>query len=440
MFMKNKLFIIAALFVALNFPFNANALIADDITSANAGQTVEVKGENTENLTINKSITLKGSKTDKIIGNLTISGDNINVILDGFTVEGSINITASNSKVTLKNMNLNGKNNIKDNILVTVRALNSDISVDNTLFEGFIKAGIYAETLKNISVTNSTFNGIGTANIGSLEDYVQSNPEAEAILRSAACIDLNLGNQSSVQFALNSINIVNNHFEGIQNTAGADSTAGAVKIKLKNANNVTRNDETSVIIGANEFVKNADDVVIGTSKNPTTSDLLIAFYQNTSSENQTGIRVSNNGSATSEKEVIDSTVAAVRNYKDSTDPDQNGDLFIITINDKLYMVADGEALKEAISIDDNSQINLNEFNKKEGYTFKHFVEKGTNNIVDENTIIKKSMTIEAVFEKISDTKDEEENPKTSDNILIIGTLAIASTAIVMVAVKKIFVK
>ena len=196
--MKKKMFLGLALLITLVMPFNVSALVADDITNAGSGATVEINGENKENLTINKSITLKGDKSDKIVGNLTITGDNIDVTLDGFTIEGSINGTAKNSKVTLKNMTLDGQNDLKDNILVTVRALNSDITVDNTEFKGFLKAGIYAETLKSLEVTNSNFNGVGTADIGSLEDFVASNDEAEEILRSAACIDLNLGNQSEL--------------------------------------------------------------------------------------------------------------------------------------------------------------------------------------------------------------------------------------------------
>lgn len=439
--MKKKLFLGLALLITLVIPFNVSALVADDITNASSGETVEINGENKENVTINKSLTLKGSQEDKIVGNLTIMGDNINVVLDGFTVTGSINITASNSKITLKNMTLDGQNDLKDNILVTVRALNSDITVDNTEFKGFLKAGIYAETLKSIEVTNSDFNGVGTANIGSLEDYVASNPEAEAILRSAACIDLNLGNQSGVKFNLNNITIAGNHFEGIKNTAGEKSTAGAVKIKLKNASNVTLNDESSVIIGANEFIDNADDVVIGTSQISSTANFIVAFYQNTSSENDKGIRVTNNGAATKETEVIESNVVSVRNYSDTSNTDLNADLFIITINGKEYMAAKGETLKEAISIEDESPINLEEFKVKEGYTFKNFVEKGTENKVDENTVITKSMTIEAVFEKNGeDIKDEVENPKTNDNILIISTIALASIILITISAKKILVK
>ena len=361
--------------------------------------------------------------------------------LDGFTIEGSINVTAKNSKVTLKNMTLDGQNDLKDNILVTVRALNSDITVDNTEFKGFLKAGIYAETLKSLEVTNSNFNGVGTADIGSLEDFVASNDEAEEILRSAACIDLNLGNQSGVKFNLEDITIAGNHFEGIVNTSGEKSTAGAVKVKLKNASNVTLSDESSVTIGANKFVDNADDVVIGTSQTPSTANFLVAFYQNTSSENSIGIRVTNNGAPAKETEVIASDVVSVRNYSDTDDNEQNADLYIITIDGKEYMAIEGSTLKEAVSIIDNNVINLDEFKTKEGYTFKNFVEKGTDNVVDENTVITKNITIEAVFEKDGeDVKDEVENPKTNDNILIISAVAITSIALIAISVKKILVK
>ena len=434
--MKNKLLMGAIILLGICTPTYASAL-TDDINSATSGDTVLVTGEITENLSINKSITLKGDKADKVMGNITVTGDNVNVVLDGFTLEGSINITAKNSKVTIKNMTLDGNKDITDNILVTVRAFNSDINVDNTTFQEFLKAGIYAETLKNISVTNSTFNGIATANIGSLEDYVASNPEAAAILRSAACIDLNLGNQANVKFDLESITIAGNHFEGIQNTAGEDSTAGAIKLKLKNASNVTMNDNTSAVIGANEFVKNADDVVIGTSQNPSTSNIVVAFYQNISSESN-GIHVSNNGSVSGEEEVIDGSVVSVRNYQDSTDTNLNGDLFVITINDQLYMVESGTTLKDAVSVEDETPIDLDSFKTKEGYTFKNFVEAGTENVVDENTVITKSMTIEPVFEKIAQSAPEAvENPKTSDGFALYMFIALMTLCVATLSYRKI---
>ena len=438
--MKKKMFLGFALLITIVMPFNVNALVSEDITNAGAGETITVDGENTENLNLNKSVTLKGDKEDKIIGDLTISGNNIDVVLDGFTLEGHINITAQNSKITLKNMTLDGKNTVEDNILVTVRALNSDITVDNTTFKGFVKAGIYAETLKSIDVTNSDFMAFGTANIGSLEDYVASNPNAHEIVRSGACIDLNFGNQSGVNFNLDNVTIAGNHFEGVQKFAGEDSTAGAVKIKLKNASNVTLADDFAAIIAANEFVENTDDVVIGTSGQASTAEFLVAFYENTSSENSKGVRVTNNSSATKDKDVIDSTIVAVRNYSESSDTDQNVDFYVVTINDKEYIVNEGAALKEAVSIDDDKQINLDDFKVKEGYTFKNFVEKGTDNVVDENTVITKSMTIEAVFEKEGKVKDEVENPKTNDNIMFIITIAIASIALLTISLKKVLVK
>lgn len=105
------------------------------------------------------------------------------------------------------------------------------------------------------------------------------------------------------------------------------------------------------------------------------------------------------------------------------------------------MAIEGSTLKEAVSIIDNNVINLDEFKTKEGYTFKNFVEKGTDNVVDENTVITKNITIEAVFEKDGeDVKDEVENPKTNDNILIISAVAITSIALIAISVKKILVK
>ena len=151
--------------------------------------------------------------------------------------------------------------------------------------------------------------------------------------------------------------------------------------------------------------------------------------------------VTNNGAPAKETEVIASDVVSVRNYSDTDDNEQNADLYIITIDGKEYMAIEGSTLKEAVSIIDNNVINLDEFKTKEGYTFKNFVEKGTDNVVDENTVITKNITIEAVFEKDGeDVKDEVENPKTNDNILIISAVAITSIALIAISVKKILVK
>ena len=65
----------------------------------------------------------------------------------------------------------------------------------------------------------------------------------------------------------------------------------------------------------------------------------------------------------------------------------------------------------------------------------------TGYVVDENTVITKNITIEAVFEKDGeDVKDEVENPKTNDNILIISAVAITSIALIVISAKKILVK
>ena len=48
--------------------------------------------------------------------------------------------------------------------------------------------------------------------------------------------------------------------------------------------------------------------------------------------------------------------------------------------------------------------------------------------------------LEAVFEKEGEVKDEVENPKTNDNIMFIITIAIASTALLTISLKKVLVK
>lgn len=432
--MKKK-FLVGIIFAAFAFlPMTSHALVADDINSANPGETVIVDGENQENITINKSIVLKGEEDDIIDGSIIISGDNVNVTLEGFTVKGSIRINAQNSSVQLQNITLDGENDLVDNILVDIRAVGTDVSIDNTTFKGFLKAGIYAEAFKNFTVANSNFDGIGTANIGSLEDYVASNPDVYRILRSAACIDLNLGNNAA--FTLGNIMIVGNTFVGIQNTAGEDSTAGAVKIKLKKPENVTLNNSSATLLN-NTFKENADDVVIGTESNIMSSSLPVVFYLNTSTENETGVRVTNNGAQTAEKSVIDSDMIAYRKFStDSTD--ENVNFYVITIDHTQFLVQEGATLKDATESDTEKPINLDDFKVKEGYKFLYFVEKGTGNVIDEDTAITKNMTLEAVFESLA--TGEVENPETNDNFLIIGSLSVVSLALAILTAKKLHAK
>ena len=195
---KLGLLIVMALAIVMPISVNAATTLTEELATVQEGGTLTIDGEYTENLVVDKSVTIEGTNDAVLNGTITVSGDNITVNVKNLTINGMLNITASTSSVTVDNVLLDGNNEVAKNILMTIRAKDTEIMVNNSEFKGFLKAGIYAETLNSLSVVGSTFNALGTANIGDISDFVASNPEHEAILRSAACIDLNLGNQSGV--------------------------------------------------------------------------------------------------------------------------------------------------------------------------------------------------------------------------------------------------
>ena len=419
---KLGLLIVMALAIVMPISVNAATTLTEELATVQEGGTLTIDGEYTENLVVDKSVTIEGTNDAVLNGTITVSGDNITVNVKNLTINGMLNITASTSSVTVDNVLLDGNNEVAKNILMTIRAKDTEIIINNSEFKGFLKAGIYAETLNSLSVVGSKFNALGTANIGDISDFVASNPEHEAILRSAACIDLNLGNQSGVTFDLDSIVLLANEFKGVVKTA-EDSTAGAVKIKLKNANNVTLSEDSIVTVMANTFEENTDDVVIGTSGDATTSNFPVAFYQNESTytgATEEGIRITNRSDATNPTEIINSKNMVIRNYNDTSDPEQNGEVVIVNIDGTDYALEQGTTLKDAVLFEDfTTPIDLDSLKEKEGYTFKNFVIKGTDTVVTEDQEINESMELTAVFE------ENVSNPSTSDNVVLYFGLLIA---------------
>lgn len=83
-------------------------------------------------------------------------------------------------------------------------------------------------------------------------------------VRAGSVIDLNFGNSVS-GVEVNSIVIENNKFSNVKLAEGEDlatSTAGAIKIKVKNAEKVSS--VGTIEIKNNEFIDNLRDIVIGT--------------------------------------------------------------------------------------------------------------------------------------------------------------------------------
>lgn len=213
--------------------------------------------------------------SDMSASDITIqSGD----VIDGqnkYKITGGFNLK-NVEDVTIKNVTLDGEGT-KDILVHLTNA--GDITIENVKFVNYTKAGIYAEAFKSLDVNNSSFDASDTVNIG---DY-PGNPEEELIKRSAAGIDLNIGNGAKYDINIDHINITNNEFKNVTDTA-TNSTAGAIKIKIKDESRVQNIGTTT--ISNNTFTDNVRDLVIGTdspsagTEQSKTGDLNILLQNN----------------------------------------------------------------------------------------------------------------------------------------------------------------
>ena len=113
---------------------------------------------------------------------MTIDGAGKFTITGGFVIDGG-------KSVTIKNVTISGEGT-KD-ILIDLRGA-GDVVIENVTFENYTKAGIYSEAMTSLSITGSTFDASDTDKLG--DGSYPGNPEEDLIKRSAAGIDLNLGN------------------------------------------------------------------------------------------------------------------------------------------------------------------------------------------------------------------------------------------------------
>ena len=204
---------------------------------------------------------------------MTIDGAGKFTITGGFVIDGG-------KSVTIKNVTISGEGT-KD-ILIDLRGA-GDVVIENVTFENYTKAGIYSEAMTSLSVTGSTFDASDTDKLG--DGSYPGNPEEDLIKRSAAGIDLNLGNGAKT-IDVKSITIKNNTFKNVvvEEKDQATSTAGAIKVKVKDATNLVG--IGTIRIEENTFENNERDLVIGTN-DPTsgteasaTADLDILLVNN----------------------------------------------------------------------------------------------------------------------------------------------------------------
>jgi hypothetical protein len=154
--------------------------IQDAIDAASPGDVIEVMaGLYNENLSITKSLTLKGansgtygSSTSRVIesiidGNGTEAAVFINandVTIDGFTIEGGENgFYHSGVFLTLANTGASVKNNVITDNSIGVYAQCTDCTVERNLFDGNNRSGpaggsaIYSENSINLTINDNEF-------------------------------------------------------------------------------------------------------------------------------------------------------------------------------------------------------------------------------------------------------------------------------------------
>lgn len=442
-------------------------LLAINVKAANNG--TEVVEPGSANAINNYLKTLSGGETINLKENSTYQEDNVeiskSVTIDGHgaTINGKITVLASNSTVILKNMtlkfeegkpivllNIGGKGNtVKvENVTfvggenaITINNLEQSVTLDSVNMSKFYGKALYSDSVKNLIVKNSSFDASGTVNAGD-HTSVESR-------RAGSAIDLNFGNSVS-GVEVENIIIENNKFSNVKLAEGEDlsqSTAGAIKIKIKNSDKVTSMGKVEV--KNNEFVDNLRDIVVGTQSvsggtafDSAKFDMVLSGNTRTiNGKTLKEVKVTNNTLTGSEEERTETIPSNVTTTKDFSAKIK------ITIGEKVFEVTKGTTL---------SELDLTDIKTREGYIFKHFVIKDTDEIVSETQGLISDVTLSAVFEEETtseeqptgdnETQEENtnkvneenlENPQTGDNILTYVALAGISVLVITLVIRKI---
>lgn len=279
------------------------------------------------------------------------------VVIDGkgeFTITGGLSFT-NGIDVTIKNVTIDGlvgdPQNNKDgsayqNILLNLVDA-GDVIVDNVDFIHYDEKGIYAEFLTSLAVTNSSFDSLDTVNIGN-NDY-SDNEDELLILRSASAIDLNFGNNASDEAKDNygkvldvkSIKISDNTFKNVEATT-ANSTAGAIKIKIKDGSTIPKDSKGigSIVIQNNTFDHNDQDLVIGTDKPEGVTDQKGTGDFDILLVNNGAMLVANNSDAEKPKETLKGNYKL--NYADNKKYELDDNLYYIVDEENIDALTDEE--------------------------------------------------------------------------------------------------
>ena len=278
-------------------------------------------------------------------------------ITDGMTIDGAGEFTItggfvidSGKSVTIKNVTISGEGT-KD-ILIDLRGA-GDVVIENVTFENYTKAGIYSEAMTSLSVTGSTFDASDTDKLG--DSSYPGNPEEDLIKRSAAGIDINIGNSASKDYVIEKIEITNSTFQNVL-ASEKNTTGGGIKVKIKNDAYLTSMGD--VIIKNNTFTNNVRDLVLGTNSpggeatQAETANFDIVLFGNTA------MKVVNKSSSEADEanrtEIIDSKYLVELNYYEGTNVEKTEDgtgLVVDASSDDFDIVSSLEELEQNTEVD-----------------------------------------------------------------------------------------
>ena len=267
---------------------------------------------------------------------------------NGHTITGTFSIRTSGIDFVLNNVNIDANASDETEVIaIDIRAIGASLTLNDVTISNYTKAGIYAEQFASIVVDGSVFDGSRTVDIGE-----GSGSEATLVKRSAAGIDINIGNSASEDFAIEKIEIVNSEFRNVL-ASESNTTGGGIKVKIKDKTHLTS--MADVVIKNNVFKDNVRDLVIGTDspKGSTettrldTGDFNIKLFGNSE------MKVVNNSSSEVEEvdrtEVINSDYLVTLNYAQGinsvTTEDETGMVF--DVNSENFSLSDSLSIISA---------------------------------------------------------------------------------------------
>ena len=234
---------------------------------------------------------------------------------NGHTIIGNFSISTSDIDIVINNATIDA--NAADGTTINaieLNAIGTSLELNNVTVTNYTKSGLYADKFLSLVIDGSTFDGSKTPEIGE-----GSGPEADLMKRSAAGIDINIGNTGTTDFSVEKIEITNSTFRNVL-ASEENTTGGGIKVKVKNWAHLTS--MCDVIIENNTFTDNVRDLVVGTNAGggettqAQTGDITFKLFGN--SAMKVVNNSSNEGDEAARTEVIDSDYLVELNYYTDT--------------------------------------------------------------------------------------------------------------------------